>query len=116
MDGQAVDRRAELRKAVDFLLAAPPLVVLGPVPAELLEIRQRHTLRPVRHRGRFGPPGSTEAVTQVREIRIGDLDPKRCDLVRHGDLPGSYHSVSYIQLASCRNASGAVWTSPRYGR
>ena len=79
VDAQAVELGAELRERVEPLLAAAPVVLLRPVAAELLHVRERDALRPVVDRLRLGPAGPGQAITRsarsasVTAIRNGSI-------------------------------------------
>lgn len=65
VDGDAVYLDAALRQGVEPRLRRPPLIRVGPVATELLEVPQRHTLRPVVHRFGLGPACRSQAGPQL---------------------------------------------------
>src|SRR5271165_3695684 len=77
MDVQAIDLRDEVREGVQLGLALGPVVVGAPVARELLNRRERHTLRIVRNRLPLGPPRGEYASAQLAELGLGKAHLKR---------------------------------------
>jgi hypothetical protein len=87
VDVEARDRGLELRKAVESLLSRAPVVLLAPVRADLLEPRLGDALGPIVDELGIGPAGAGEALPQVVELGVGNLDREGGDLAhRVGDL------------------------------
>lgn len=74
VEPEPVELGAELGQAVQPLLGRPPVVALAPVAAELAQIRQRDTLGPVGDRLGLRPARTGEAIAQVTQVRLGNLD------------------------------------------
>jgi hypothetical protein len=81
MHGQAVNAAAELWITVEPGLAAPPVVLLRPVVDDLLEVRTRHTLRPVLDGLPFRPARGEKPAPEVFELGVGGMDPEGFDVV-----------------------------------
>ena len=75
----AADVGHELVKTVQCGFARPPVVGVGPVVADLLEVRQRDPLGPVVDRLGFGPPRARQSVAKVAELFVWDGDLERFD-------------------------------------
>ena len=73
----------ELRKAIESLLPVAPIIFLAPVVADLFHIGQRRTLGPVVDGLRLGPTCIGEALFQVIELFVGNVDFEGGDLT-HG--------------------------------
>jgi hypothetical protein len=65
MDAEPVDHSAELRQGVQPGLGSAPVVLVGPVVAELPQVGARHALRPVVNRLGLRPAGALETFAQV---------------------------------------------------
>ena len=83
VDREPVERRAELRQRVEPGLGSPPVVLLGPVAAEVLQVGERDALRPVRHGLALGPARSPQPLAQVVEVLLGDLEAELRQLIGH---------------------------------
>src|SRR6266487_5883890 len=60
--------RPELGQGVEPRLGGPPVVPVGPVPTQLLDVAQRDALRPVVYRFSLGPSRASQAVAEVVEV------------------------------------------------
>ena len=78
MDVHAVDPRAELRHCVEPGLQRSPVVPVRPVGAQLAQVGERHALGRIGLRAR--PPRARDALAQVAELRVGDVDAERLQL------------------------------------
>jgi hypothetical protein len=83
MDVDAVDLGDELIEPVECRLADPPVVVVGPVRADLLHVRERNALGPVVDQLRIGPARVPQTRTQIVEHAVGHLDREGPDLLAH---------------------------------
>lgn len=83
MNIKPVDMSAELWKCVQPRLTSSPLVVLEPVSAHILEIVERHPLRPVADGGGFRPSGPLQSITEVFQVLFRKLNPEGRELLRH---------------------------------
>jgi hypothetical protein len=83
VDLEPVDLGAELGQRVQARLARPPVVTVGPVRAQLLQVGKRDALRPVVDRLAVRPAGAVKALTKIVELCLRNLDPERRDLVGH---------------------------------
>ena len=75
-ESSAVEAGAELRQGVDLGLDPSPVVAGPPVLAELLRVLQRDALGPAPDGGRVRPAGPSQALAQVVELGVGDVDPE----------------------------------------
>ena len=83
VDPEPVDLRAELREGVQMYLAGGPVVLLGPVRTQALEVGQRHTLGPVVHGLTLRPTSAGKPCTEIVEGTIRDLDAERSHFPCH---------------------------------
>ena len=67
VNGEAVDLRAKLRKAIQPGLAAAPVIPGPPILHQRLQLRDRHALRPVGDRLRVRPARLRQTPLQVVE-------------------------------------------------
>jgi hypothetical protein len=74
VDRQIVDGGSKLGKRVQIALAGRPVVVLGPIPAQLLDFRQGNALAPVADGRRLRPSGAPEAALQLGQLRRREID------------------------------------------
>jgi len=81
MDRQTVDRGHELPHGVEAPLGCPPVVVLRPARAALLEPVEWHTLAGVGRR--FGPARRAEPGAQVLQLGVGNGERERLDHRAH---------------------------------
>ena len=80
VDPLTVDLGRELRDLVQRGLRGPPVVAVGPVSGELLEVGDRNPAAPVVH-GRSGrPPRRGQPRLEVVHLRLRDLDPEGPDV------------------------------------
>ena len=88
VDALAVDRRGELREAVQLRFVFAPVVLLAPVVGEVLERGLLDAVFPVGVLHGLGPAGALEALAQISQRRVGHRDLERLDaLVGHLDPP-----------------------------
>ena len=80
VDIQAVDLGDELVEPVEPSLPGPPVVLVGPMPGQLLHIVQRDALSPVLHTRSLRPAGTPQPVTQVEQILVGHRYPEWANL------------------------------------
>jgi hypothetical protein len=83
VDPEPVDLDPELRERVQARLGCAPVVLVCPVGAQLLQVAERDALRPVLDWLAFRPAGAPEAVAQVVELGVGNLDAERRDRIGH---------------------------------
>src|SRR6266487_6497340 len=82
-----VDGRHELGKLVEPGLMPAPVVRGAPVLGQLLQVADGNAVGPTNARQLVGPSGTGQALTEVVEVSLGDVDAKRSDLgvaSRHG--------------------------------
>ena len=77
VDAEPVELGPELRDGVQPGLGCPPVVFVRPVAANVLDVFEGDSLGPVVDGFAFRPTGATQAVSQVLEVGLGDLDSKR---------------------------------------
>ena len=71
---EAVDRRLELREAVEARLARAPVILVAPICGDLLRVGERRSLRPVVNALALGPSRLAQPALEVVELRIGRGD------------------------------------------
>src|ERR1700733_5323894 len=77
MDVQSVDVGHELRQGVQPRLDVAPVVIRRPVPRELMEHRERDTLRIVRNGLPLRPSCFLYALPQLDELCLRNVNMKR---------------------------------------
>jgi len=80
MNVESVDLRDELRIRVQLRLALSPVVLHRPIASKRLRRRQLNALRRVRDRLVFGPFRRFDAPTQIGELVVCELHPKRTNV------------------------------------
>src|SRR5712692_7420168 len=80
----AVDRRGELREAVELCLGRPPVVAVAPVAAQLLQVAELGAVVPTRAVDLVREAGLSQARPQVVEHRLGHVDDEGLNVVVHG--------------------------------
>ncbi len=83
-DGKTVDLGLEQRQRIQPRLGRPPVVAVRPVFAQVPQVRQRHPLRPVRHRLWFRPAGRPQPPPQIIQLDFWNIKQERQDLLSHG--------------------------------
>jgi hypothetical protein len=91
MDVKTVDLGGELRETIEQCLAPAPVVVFGPVPADLLNPFQRRALAPVVDQFSLRPTGLSLPGLQVVEDIVPDRDTEW--LHRGGHAPCSFENL-----------------------
>src|SRR5580704_1537579 len=76
MDVYSVDLSGELSEAIEQCFSTAPVVVFGPVLADLLEPLQRRALAPVIDQLRLRPTSVTQPRPQIAENLIADGNTK----------------------------------------
>src|SRR5687768_15135976 len=91
MDFLSVDGRHELLVIVDASLVPAPVPAIEPVLDELLHVRKWDAVLPAGVGKLVGPARSRQALAQIVEVGLRDVDAKRSDLgvAWHEALPGS---------------------------
>lgn len=74
VDVDAVDLAKELRPGVEGGLLGAPVVLVAPVVAELADVGDVRAVVPGGVRNGVGPAGAVEAVAEVVEDGVGDVD------------------------------------------
>src|SRR4029453_16400473 len=89
------DGGGELRVLVEagFLLA--PVVAVGPVAGQLLQVGERHAAAPADAGQLVGPAGAAQPVAQVVQVGLGDVDPERPDC-GVGGVGGGHRCGSFL--------------------
>ena len=82
VDFLTVDPGRVLRVGVQARLLGTPVEAAAPVLGELAQVADRHPTLPHRPGQAGRPPCPGEAVGQVVEVRLRDVDPEFLDLVR----------------------------------
>src|ERR1700693_5040363 len=78
-----VNRRLELREAVEASLPCAPVVLLQPISGDLLRVCERQPLRPVIHALALGPSRLAQSALQVVELGVSRWGAERLDIVSH---------------------------------
>ena len=81
VDGETVDRRAELTPPVQLSLDFPPVVVIAPVVRERLEFPEGGPLTAVGDCHAFRPADGAQPVLEVGELRVGDGEGDGFDIL-----------------------------------
>src|SRR5216683_8382612 len=85
----AIQVGAELRESVEPLFDFAPVVIARPIFADFLHVLERNPLRRIRNGLRVGPAGGAQALFQILEIRVADLNLEGPDFIAHGLLLSS---------------------------
>jgi hypothetical protein len=101
VNGQPIDLGHEVRQGVQFLLAPVPVVVRRPVVGELLDHRERHTLRMICDGLLVGPARRRDPAAQAGKFLFRDVDVER------PDLGGGFDDAAHDHLL-CRVFINAV--------
>jgi hypothetical protein len=80
VDVLAVDGGDELRELVELRLLFAPVVAVLPVLGKLFQVPERHAPAPTDAGQLSRPAGASQALPQIFEIVLRDLDPERADL------------------------------------
>ena len=112
VDLEPVERRAELRQRVQPCLGSAPVVLLGPVSAQVLQVGERDALRPVCDGLPFWPSGSGEARLEVVQVSLGDRDRYRpiVDSLRYDDP--YMVCADFDAYLACEARAAAAYTDP----
>ena len=89
MDIEPVDPGRELGEAIEAGLSRPPVIFLGPIPADFLDPLQRRALAPVVDQFSFRPPRFPQPCLQIVKSIVPDRDAERLDFCAHGDSFGA---------------------------
>ena len=81
MDANAIDLGAEVSELVDGLLLRPPVELILPVVAKLSHVVQVGAVVPASTCNLVRPAGAGEAVGEIVEDRLGDVDGEGLDHV-----------------------------------
>src|SRR6266446_9691548 len=99
VDADAIQVGLELRESVEPGFDSAPVVIARPIFADFLHVLEGNPLRPIRNGLQVRPAGGAQALFQILEIRVANMNLERPDFIAHGLLlsatPGS---------APCRNA------------
>ena len=79
MDLDPVDRRFELVELVQPPLLGPPVVLVAPVDDKLTEVGQVGAVVPIGAGELVGKPRASQALLQVCQLALRDLDPEGHD-------------------------------------
>src|SRR5260370_20908050 len=86
VDADAIQVGVELRERVEPGFDSAPVVIAGPIIAEFLHVLDGNPLRRIRNGLRVGPAGGAQALFQILEIRIANIDLEWPDFIAHGLL------------------------------
>src|SRR5690348_12876144 len=81
VDALALDRRDELRPAVQLGFGRPPVKGGTPVLAKFPDVDNVCTLRPPRVRYLLGPAGTAQPYVKIVDVGIRHGDGERCNTV-----------------------------------
>ncbi len=93
MQVDAADRHRELPEAVELGFPGAPVEACAPVVGKLLRVRHAGSGRPRLQRRLVGPARAREAVAQVGDVGVGDLEGER--LRRHDLSSRNFASAKY---------------------
>ena len=99
VDVQAVDLGDEAREGVEPRFALAPVVLVCPIACELLDRRERHSLRHVRDRFFLRQPRGLDAPAQFGQFRFRNIHMKRTNsgLITARLLCNLTHSFSRLR-------------------
>ena len=117
MDPETADVGAELRQIIEARLGRTPVVVVGPVAAQVLDERKRDPLRPVRCPTvadglALGPARAAQPGSEVVEVGVRDGEAERGQLhPAHPDTDGpGGPSVRTPRGSSMRDRPTSGWS------
>src|SRR5258708_32632839 len=84
VDAGASQVGVELRESVEPGFDSAPVVIALPIFADVLHVLEGNPLRRIRDGLQVGPAGGAQALFQILEIRIADLNLERPDFIAHG--------------------------------
>src|ERR1700730_8623180 len=96
--------RLVLREAIELRLARTPIVISCPIVDDILEIAQRHALRPIIDRFRLRPSRGEQTAPEILKFGLSGFDSKRPD-VAHGSV---LDSLEYRQRGSKSHPYGLL--------
>src|SRR5260370_28983108 len=100
VDADAIQVGVELRESVEPGLDFAPVVIARPIFADFVHVLERNPLRRIRNGLRVGPAGGAQALFQILEIRVADLNLERPDFIAHGLLLSSPFRVVAPRLSA----------------
>lgn len=86
VNAETVDIGRELRKAIELRFSRAPVVLLGPVAADVLDPLQGGALAPVVDQLGFRPARSTQPCLQIIDHVVADRNAIGLDFNAHGAL------------------------------
>src|SRR5262245_23214950 len=86
MDVDAVDGGRELREAIEARFGRAPVVLLGPVRADLLPVGEGYALRPIAQRLRVRPACRAQTSLQIDELILRDVDAERSNVAHRSPI------------------------------
>ena len=95
VDGDAVDVGHELVDAVEPLLPCGPVILIGPVATQVLDVSERDALRPVRRCGRLRPPGGPQASLEFANLLGRHRTAERSNRSTH-QKPSDRPTISFM--------------------
>src|SRR5258707_3130317 len=116
VDADAIQVGVELRESVEPGFDSATVVIARPIFADILHVLERNPLRPIRNGLRVGPAGGAQALFQILEIRVADLNLERPYFIAHGLLLRSPFRVVAPRLSATSHVrwvddlSMLVWT------
>src|SRR5216683_6083446 len=99
VDADAIQVGVELRESVEPGFGSAPVVVVRPVFADGLYVLEGNLLRQIRNGLRVGPAGGAQALFQILEIRVADMNLERPDFIAHDLLLSSPFRVLALRLS-----------------
>src|SRR5260370_32845194 len=119
VDADAIQVGVELRERVEPGFDSAPVVIAGPIIAEFLHVLEGNPLRRIRNGLQVRPAGGAQALFQILEIRVADIDLERPDFIAHGLLPqfpfqGCSATLEPTSLVRRYRRSRQCWLAP-YG-
>src|SRR5262249_35043957 len=97
VNAKPVDLGRELRKAIERGLAFAPMVLLGPITADLLDPREWRALAPVVDRFGLRPARVEQSRLEIDEHGIGHRDAERADST-HERVPYFFSAFSIARM------------------
>src|SRR5216684_6291426 len=86
VDADAIQVGVELRERVEPGFDSAPVVIARPIFADVLHVLDGNPLRRIRNGLQVGPAGGAQALFQILEIRVADMNLEPLDFIAHGLL------------------------------
>src|SRR5712692_3280702 len=99
VDAEAIQIGVELRESVEPGFDSAPVVIARPIFADVLHVLEGNPLQRIGNGLQVGPAGGAQALFQILEIRVADLNLERPNFITHGSLLSSSFRVVAPRLS-----------------